>query len=351
MEKLLTVSVAAYNMEKYIAQCLDSLAIPEIVDELEVFVIDDGGTDATLEIGKRYAEKYPDTFIPVHKENGGYGTTVNYSIAHATGKYFRCLDGDDWFERRGFVQSLNALRETDADVVVMPSYHVTEDLEPHKDAFSQFCDGRKIQIKDLEGEQIFGIWSICYRTDILKQSGLELPSHMLFTDQYYSTIPFGSAETIQSIDAPVYCYRIGRDGQSVSRENRIRYTKENSEICLSLCEFYKKEKSLENENCSYLLRRVSHYYMNAVHTMLLHPINRESLRNLKNFDEKVCMNYPDIYECSMAGKSRMSLIMRSFRWTHYMSYWLLKLLPGGGPKLELNTFKIKRVPGACFYVS
>ena len=95
MTKLLTVSIAAYNMEKYIRQALDSLLSCRHAQSIEIFVIDDGGTDHTLEIAKEYAWKHPGTVIPVHKENGGYGSTINYSIEHATGKYFKQLDGDD----------------------------------------------------------------------------------------------------------------------------------------------------------------------------------------------------------------------------------------------------------------
>ncbi len=100
MEKLLTISIAAYNVEGYIRNTLDSLIVPEILDKLEVFIVDDGGNDNTLQIAREYESKYPETFHAVHKENGGYGSTVNYSIAHATGKYFKLLDGDDWYLSR-----------------------------------------------------------------------------------------------------------------------------------------------------------------------------------------------------------------------------------------------------------
>lgn len=57
--KILTVSIAAYNMEKYIRQALDSLIDERVIGDLDVFVIDDGGTDRTFEIAKEYAAKYP----------------------------------------------------------------------------------------------------------------------------------------------------------------------------------------------------------------------------------------------------------------------------------------------------
>ena len=118
MEKILTVSIAAYNMEKYIRRALDSLIDERIIHDLEVFVIDDGGSDSTLDIAKEYASKYPNSIFPVHKENGGYGTTVNYSIQYANGKYFKLLDGDDWFDKNGLYELVNRLKKADSDIIL-----------------------------------------------------------------------------------------------------------------------------------------------------------------------------------------------------------------------------------------
>ena len=66
MGKLLTISIAAYNVEEYIRNTLDSLIVPEILDKLEVFIVDDGGNDDTLQIAREYEAKYPETFHAVH---------------------------------------------------------------------------------------------------------------------------------------------------------------------------------------------------------------------------------------------------------------------------------------------
>ena len=70
-KKVLTISVAAYNAEAFIDQALRSVCVDAVIDRLEIFVIDDGGTDGTLDIAKRYAERYPASVFPIHKENGG----------------------------------------------------------------------------------------------------------------------------------------------------------------------------------------------------------------------------------------------------------------------------------------
>ena len=80
-EKLLTVSVAVYNVEGYITQLLDSVVSAKNKNEIEVLVIDDGGTDNTLNVALKYQEQYPSVIHAIHKENGGWGSTVNYGIA------------------------------------------------------------------------------------------------------------------------------------------------------------------------------------------------------------------------------------------------------------------------------
>ena len=125
-KKILTVSIAAYNVETFIDQALRSVCVDAVIDRLEIFVIDDGGTDGTLGIAQRYADRYPDSVFPVHKENGGYGSTVNYSLAHATGTYFKLLDGDDWFDSEGLVKLVDVLEKTDVDLI-MTNYQTGPD--------------------------------------------------------------------------------------------------------------------------------------------------------------------------------------------------------------------------------
>ena len=59
MEKLLTIVVPAYNVEKYIKNCLDSLIEISVLRSLEILVVNDGSTDRTLQIAKTYENKYP----------------------------------------------------------------------------------------------------------------------------------------------------------------------------------------------------------------------------------------------------------------------------------------------------
>lgn len=93
MCKVLSISIAAYNVEKYILKTLDSLVDPAILDKIEVLIEINGATDSTEAIVQPYIDKYPNTFKLIRRnENGGYGATINMSMDAATGKYFKLLD-------------------------------------------------------------------------------------------------------------------------------------------------------------------------------------------------------------------------------------------------------------------
>ena len=76
-QKILTVSIAAYNVSNYLDEALKPFVESAYRDNLEVLIIDDGSKDNTAEIARSYQEKYPDIFKLVSKENGGWGSTLN----------------------------------------------------------------------------------------------------------------------------------------------------------------------------------------------------------------------------------------------------------------------------------
>ena len=99
--KLLTVSIAAYHVEDYLRETLDSFLIPEVTDQLEVLIVNDGSGEGVNEIAREYQTNYPDVFRLIDKENGGHGSTVNRGIEEAAGRYFKTVDGDDYVSAEG----------------------------------------------------------------------------------------------------------------------------------------------------------------------------------------------------------------------------------------------------------
>ena len=80
MEKILTVVVPTYNAEKYLRDNLESFEIPELMQDIEILIVNDGSTDHSLEIAREYAERYPDTYRVITKENAAHGSGKNSDI-------------------------------------------------------------------------------------------------------------------------------------------------------------------------------------------------------------------------------------------------------------------------------
>ena len=105
MNPMISVIVPIYNVEKYLARCVDSI-VNQTYKNLEIILVDDGSPDRCPQMCDDYAEK--DSRIKViHKKNGGLSDARNAGMAVATGEYISFIDSDDWIETSMFELLLN----------------------------------------------------------------------------------------------------------------------------------------------------------------------------------------------------------------------------------------------------
>lgn len=324
-DKLLSLSIAAYNVERFIEQTLESLLIADdLLNKLEVFVIDDGGTDGTLRIAKDYEKRFPNVFHAVHKEDEGYGSTFNYSIERATGKYFKLLDGDDWFSKDNLQELVSKLETIEADIIIDDFYKCKSESEYTLIKTHNQENGAVLLTKDFVSKIPIGMWAIIYKTSLLRECKLQLPENMFYVDQIYSTFPFAYSRNIMFIHLPLYCYRVGRNGQSASRESRIKYSGQMLKCCNMLLDFCAARKEEKNKNYNYILNRVAKYYQTAVRTILLKDINKTNKTELINFEKNARSECLDVYnETAKIGKA--GLFISVLRKSNYVLYWVFKI--------------------------
>ena len=111
--KYISFAIPCYNSEAYMAQAIESI-LPG-GEDVEILIVNDGSKDRTAEIGKEYEEKYPGIVKLINKENGGHGDAVNAGLAHASGKYFKVVDSDDWVDRISLMKILNVLKNVEEE--------------------------------------------------------------------------------------------------------------------------------------------------------------------------------------------------------------------------------------------
>lgn len=320
MEKILSVSIASYNVEKYIRRALDSCCVPEVMDRLEVIVVNDGSTDSTLEIAREYESKYPQTFRVIDKKNGGYGSTVNASIRAAAGRYFRLLDGDDWFDRDGLIAFIEDLSEAKEDMVVAQFKRVFEE-DGHEELRDEAEDIKEktVRFDSLGDHEWFTMHAVTYRTKILQDNSIRLTEHCFYTDQEYDLLPLPYVETVRIFPGVVYCYRIGRGEQSVSPEGLEKHYNDQTIVLKRLYSIYpdvgKKRTAKDQYIFNYFVLRT---FLQIKVYFVISKSNRHR-QELINFLHYVRREQPLIYK----ELRRTSKVLNIFLLTRYHAYGIL----------------------------
>ena len=100
---LISVIIPVYNVEGYVAETIESVINQSLgLKNIEIILVNDGSTDGSAEICKKYKDSYGENIIYIEKENGGVSSARNVGIEHATGKYVTFLDSDDKWEVDSF---------------------------------------------------------------------------------------------------------------------------------------------------------------------------------------------------------------------------------------------------------
>ena len=116
MNKLISIIVPIYNVEKYLRRCIDSI-INQTYKNLEVILIDDGSPDNCGKICDEYAQSDPRIKV-IHKANGGLSDARNTGIDAACGQYIFFLDSDDWIDCKCIEKLNNLIKTRDADIAM-----------------------------------------------------------------------------------------------------------------------------------------------------------------------------------------------------------------------------------------
>ena len=262
--KLLSIAIPSYNSEKYMRNCIESL-LPG-GEEVEIIIVNDGSKDGTAAIADEYAAKYPTIVKAVHQENGGHGEAVNAGLRNATGLYYKVVDSDDWVNKEAYLKILQKLAElvkTNNMVDMLISNYVYEKegrkrkkVIQYRSAFPTDTVFTWDDVKFLHVGQYILMHSVIYRTQMLKDCGLELPKHTFYVDNIYVYHPLPYVKKLYYMDVNFYRYYIGREGQSVQEQvmigridQQIRVTK----LIIDDCDVWKvRNKKLRNYMISHI---------------------------------------------------------------------------------------------------
>lgn len=313
--KVLTISVAAYNVEKFIRETLDSLIVPEIIDKLEVIVVNDGSKDSTKKIVEEYTKKYPQTFYLVDKENGGYGSTINASLPMAHGKYYKLLDGDDWFNQNYLIEFIKFLEKIESDLIIMPNIEVISETGEKTivQPFDNIKENKVFSYKEYPIGKRLSMHQVAFKTETIQNKGIQIREHCFYTDTEYLLKGMSKCNSLIYVNYPMYMYRIGLDEQSMSFNSVRKNYKDAITYYKELIRFRNEENIAKDFGPYFLDAMISGAKYNLNIFFLLSPKKKSEYIEFEQFLKN---NAPDIYEHAITKKIKL------LRKLKYHFYWL-----------------------------
>lgn len=223
--KTITFVIPCYNSAAYMDACIESILGGG--RDIEIIIVNDGSTkDDTAAKADEWALLHPEIIKVIHQENAGHGGAVMAGLRAATGIYFKVVDSDDWLDRtsrdlllaklRGFIAGENLV-----DLVVCN--YVYEHVQTGSQKVIRYRGAlptNKIITWDEVG--MFGpgqnilMHAAIFRTQVLRDSGVELPKHTFYVDNIFVYVPLPYVKTLHYLPVNLYRYFIGREDQSVN---------------------------------------------------------------------------------------------------------------------------------------
>lgn len=212
MEKLLSVIVPVYGVEKYIAECLESI-INQSYQNLQIIVINDGTKDRSADIAREYAEK--DNRIKVYNfPNGGLSVARNRGLKIADGEYIAFVDSDDFIHKDMYKRLIEKLEANDVDMVkcgFCEFFTDKKDIVKFKE--NKIYDGHNIE-KYFEGILYTVVWNAVYKRDLALK--VQFPENCVHEDNYSSGMYLYLSNKFMTVSDVYYYYRCNYSGISKS---------------------------------------------------------------------------------------------------------------------------------------
>ena len=221
----LSVVVAVYNVADYLDRCIDSIVNQDICyDDYEILIINDGSTDNSLEIAKKYESSYPNIRV-ISKENGGLSSVRNLGNEQAKGNYIMHVDGDDFLEKDVIGKILDVAISNTLDLCFFgtrryPDRHVY--IQNKKFDRNKLYSGNYLL---LHGMNVSSTWCSLYSNSFLRKVNLKYFDRISHQDVEFNLRLYPFAHRVMFVDNIVYNYCVL--GESITRTNNIEKRKKN----------------------------------------------------------------------------------------------------------------------------
>lgn len=205
--ELISVIVPVYNVESYVAECIESIQNQTYMN-LEIILVDDGSKDMSGDICDQYAA-YDERIKVIHQENGGLSAARNTGIEAANGDYISFVDSDDYIGLTLFEDMLQLLKEYDLDIIEFTAFR------DKSGDIIEGCNDGQLEIYSKEDalrlamhDCFVAAWSKLYKRSAI--GDVRFPVGRKFEDTATSYLYVANANRVGHINRCYYYYRLNQ---------------------------------------------------------------------------------------------------------------------------------------------
>lgn len=216
----LSIIIPVYNVENYLAKCLDSVIYPQLPD-YEIILVNDGSTDSSGDICSEYAARYGDLIKLINTPNGGLGAARNVGISKAESEYIAFLDSDDFLSPNAVPEIMETL-QLGYDMCIFDINFVNEEGYCFKYVHGCQCEG--LFSLDSYPQILFEMpsaWNKIYRRSLFVDNSIYYPGRVWYEDMYVTPWLYTKAKKIYSIHKGWHNY-LQRAGSITNNKNTER---------------------------------------------------------------------------------------------------------------------------------
>lgn len=318
LEKLISIIVPVYNVAPYLKRCLDSIK-DQSYKKFEVIIVNDGSTDCSREIAKKYTE-IDSRFILIDRINGGLSAARNTGMTIAKGEYLVFIDSDDWAEPNFLESLLRNITVHKSDMACCRLRYMNLDKKKcyvyGKPFTREILVGKDIALDAFLVNSIHtAVWAKMYRTSFLKENNLKFYEGIVNEDTLFTTQVCLNAKKVSFVNQTLF-NSLERSG-SISRSSQEKLFRD-MKIALDEIKSYIFKN---NFNSKEILECYNTRYIKAMLYNLLQSAQR--LPNDKFFEiHKLCMTETDYLKYNRAAL-RLPLAHKLFTKLSFNPYLFL----------------------------
>ena len=249
-----SIIIAMYNIEDYIAYCINSCVnqIDVTPDDYEIIIVNDGATDNSLNVAFDAINGVSNARV-ISRPNGGLSAARNTGVENAVGEYLWFVDGDDAIASNALSVLISNIEKYDSDAYLInfSTYDGEKHLSVSNFTGSEYLrSGVDYHFKDLRILPMMA-WLTIYKASLVRNYHLAFLSGIQHEDLEFSIRAHHLSTSIAFISDPLYVYRVGRNGSIM-----MNVRKDNTKSLVSQIEILKSFKSFFEGTDNLFVRRL-----------------------------------------------------------------------------------------------